>query len=271
MSIRLSPESGGSVPAGVLPGRRSAQAALSGHASSLLNHQSRFFTHHPRLPAPRPAPSLAHLAKVPEGCRASFTELHDQRDGAQQDAWGQGGAVNGGPGHGTDCVCAPPLSREWVFLICFSRYFRARPEVDGGGPCCSYHDGAHGAVWHKVGGRCWRVRDPSGSCAQRPKQPAEIKGQIRLHTSPTGQVGNTFWRGTCLEVCVPPSSAHRGWAAGAASPPQWRGLGTSQRSPWRSECTGPDLELLGSLGSGHCRVWKDGQSSGRKLVLSSQY
>lgn len=131
----MSPESGGSVPAGVLPGRRSTQAALSGHVSSLLNHQSRFFTHHPRLPAPRPAPSLAHLAKVPEGCRASFTELHDQRDGAQQDAWGQGGAVNGGPGHGTVCVCAPPLSREWVFLICFSRHFRARPEVDGGGPC----------------------------------------------------------------------------------------------------------------------------------------
>lgn len=103
----MSPESGGSVPAGVLPGKRHAQAALSGHASSLLNQQSQFFTHHPCLPAPRPAPSLAHLAKVPEGCRASLTELHDQRDGAQQDAWGQGGAVNGGPGHGTVCVCTP--------------------------------------------------------------------------------------------------------------------------------------------------------------------
>lgn len=31
--------------------------------------------------------SPAHLSKMLEGCRASFTELRDQRDGAQQDAW----------------------------------------------------------------------------------------------------------------------------------------------------------------------------------------
>lgn len=171
----MSPESGGSVPAGVLPGKRHAQAALSGHASSLLNQQSRFFTHHPRLPAPRPAPSLAHLAKVPEGCRASLTELHDQRDGAQQDAWGQGGAVNGGPGHGTVCVCTP-LVQGVGFPDLLLTSFQSQTRSGWWRALRSYHDGAHGAVWHKVGGRCWRVRDPSESCAQQPKQPAEIKG-----------------------------------------------------------------------------------------------
>lgn len=96
-------------------------------------------TVHPNC-APTTHLGLAHLAKVPEGCRVSFTELRDQRDGAQQDAWGQGGAVNGGPGRGTvyyTCVCmwAPPLSDELVFLICFSFHLvKARPEVDSGAP-----------------------------------------------------------------------------------------------------------------------------------------
>lgn len=111
-----------------------------GSPPSLLNQQSQSCARHPPLPAPRPAPSLAHLAKVPEGCRVSFTELGDQRDGAQQDAWGQGGAVNGGPGHGTVyytrvCMFAPPLSDELVFPICFSLHLLiARPEVDSGDP-----------------------------------------------------------------------------------------------------------------------------------------
>ena len=38
-------------------------------------------------PGPGPTPSPAHLSKVLEGCRASFAELGDQRDSAQQDAW----------------------------------------------------------------------------------------------------------------------------------------------------------------------------------------
>lgn len=49
--------------------------------------------------------------------------------------------MNGGPGHGTVyytcvCMCAPPLSDEQGFLICFSFHLSiARPEVDSGEPC----------------------------------------------------------------------------------------------------------------------------------------
>lgn len=81
-SIPSSPESGGSVPAGAPPGRR--------HSRPCLGSPGLFSTGRPNC-APTIHLCLAHLAKVSEGCRVSFTELRDQRDGAQQDAWGQGG------------------------------------------------------------------------------------------------------------------------------------------------------------------------------------
>lgn len=63
-----------------------------------------------------------------------------------------------------------------------------------------------------------------------------------------------------------PSSAHRGWAAGAASPPLGPGPGTSRQNPWRSKCTGLALALAGSPGSGHCTVgsgvWSAGSPCG---------
>lgn len=121
-----------------------------------------------------PAPSLAHLAKVPEGCRVSFTELRDQRDCAQLDAWGQGGAVNGGPGHGTLLhVClyvCTALSRRAGFLDLL--FISSINSQTGSGQRTSlgpYHDDAHEAVWYKVGGRCRRAQGPSGSCALQSK------------------------------------------------------------------------------------------------------
>ena len=53
----------------------------------ILSPFSSLQPHCPSPPVPGPTPSPAHLSKVLEGCRASFAELGDQRDSAQQDAW----------------------------------------------------------------------------------------------------------------------------------------------------------------------------------------
>lgn len=181
------------------------QPCLSSACLSPLNHQSQLSTHHPPLPAPRPAPSLAHLAKVSEGCRVSFTELRDQRDGAQQGAWGQGGAVNGGPGHGTVyyacvCVCAPPLSDELLFLICFSRHlFIARPEVDSGDPwtlTMMALTKQFGTGWEEDVGELGVLPDHV-HCSQDSLQRSRASERATtLEAMPLPrQTGSTFWRG----------------------------------------------------------------------------
>lgn len=84
--------------------------------------------------------SPAHLSKVLEGRRASFTELRDQRDGAQQDAWCVGGGVDGGPGAQESLrrVCVHvhmlPFSSGLMFLSHFSLLSTARGKAGDGEP-----------------------------------------------------------------------------------------------------------------------------------------
>lgn len=155
-----------------------------------------------------PAPSLAHLAKVPEGCRVSFTELRDQRDCAQLDAWGQGGAVNGGPGHGTlyytcVCMCASPLADELGFLICFSFHlFIARPEVDSGHPWALTMMALtkqFGTRWEEDAGEL-RVLPDHVHCSQNSLQKSRASERAtKLESTPLPHgrpTGNKFWKGT---------------------------------------------------------------------------
>lgn len=89
--------------------------ALSGQSPSSSQPSAPFQPQCPSFPGPGPVPSPAHLSKVLEGCRASFAELCDQRDGAQQDAWCQGRGSEWwarGPGASTVCVHILPFSSE---------------------------------------------------------------------------------------------------------------------------------------------------------------
>ena len=117
-----------------------------------------------------------------------------------------------------------------------------------------------------MGGRCQRVQGPSGSCVLQSEQPAEVRGLregwgLPGWNPPPLSCGrqDSLCRSKSLEPAVSPSCAHRGWAAGAASPPPGPSPGTSQQNPWRSVCTRLGLGQPQSPGSGHCRVW-GGQS-----------
>lgn len=99
--------------------------AQPGHFSKSSQPSAPFQARSLSLPGPGPHPSPAHLSKVLESCRASFAELRDQRDGAQQDAWVRVGEVNGGPGpRGAYCACVLVCTcysspRSWCSCPCF--------------------------------------------------------------------------------------------------------------------------------------------------------
>lgn len=111
--------------------------ALSGHSSSSPQLSAPSQPHCPSFPGPGSVPSPAHLSKMLEGCRASFAELCDQRDGAQQDAWGQGRGSEWwarGTGDSTVCVHILPFSKELSFLSHFPPLPTARAEAGNGEP-----------------------------------------------------------------------------------------------------------------------------------------
>lgn len=170
------------------------------------------------------------------------------------------------------CVHILPFSRELRLLSHFPPLATARAEERMGSPG-SYRGDVHEAVWHKLGGRCRRAQGLFGSCALQSEQPAEDRG-LRENKGLPGcppprlchMANRTVSGGTSFQrPALSPSSARRGFAPGAVSPPPWPGPGTSQRSPWCSECTGPGLARPEYPGSGHCRV--SGGRSGEPPAL----